>query len=163
MKLNRELQREILLGVTEAFPRQIDQPFLVRLNEKYGESEVDGNLLYLCMHGLLDLNKTETLSGKIIINKLTPTEKAFDFLADDGGLSAVLGVVTIKLHADTIRDLIASRIASSDIPIEQKNSLQASLRSLPDEALKHLTTKLVDAAFDNLPAAMLLLGKFFSL
>ena len=75
----------------------------------------------------------------------------------------MLGVVTIKLHADTIRDLIASRIASSDIPIEQKNSLQTSLRSLPDEALKHLTTKLVDAAFDNLPAAMLLLGKFFSL
>lgn len=55
MKLNRELQREILIGVTQAFPRQIDHAFMSRLNEIYGESEVDGNLLYLCMHGLLDL------------------------------------------------------------------------------------------------------------
>lgn len=78
-----------------------------------------------------------------------------DFLADDGGLSAILGVLTVKLHDETIRHLIEARINSSDLPAEQKAGLLATLKDLPGEALKHLTEKLLDAGLDNWPVALL--------
>ena len=163
MKLNRELQREILLTLTDRFPDVL--PTANYWYEEHGKDEVDGNLLYLKMHGLIDFNTNpiaHTAKRELFIHKIEPTEKAFDLLADDGGLSAVLGVVTIKFHADVIRELITYKINTADNLAEtQKNTLLSQVSQLPSEALKHLTTRLLDSAFDNLPAAYALLEKFF--
>ena len=43
-----------------------------------------------------------------------------DFLTDDGGLSAILGVVTVKLHSDTIQALIAAKIDQAEISDSEK-------------------------------------------
>jgi hypothetical protein len=87
----------------------------------------------------------------------TITARGLDFLADDGGLSALLGTVTVKLHADTLRDLIESRIARADMPEAEKKRITDHLRALPAEALKTVTTRLVEAGLDTLPNAIPLL------
>lgn len=83
-----------------------------------------------------------------------------DFLADDGGLSAILGVVTIKLHDDTIKALIEGRILQSDLPEPEKKRFLAQLRELPAETTKHLVLKLVDLGLDKAPTAIETIGTF---
>lgn len=165
MKLNRDLQRLILVELTEQFPKYPRQEFFEALAAEHDQDEINGNLMYLQMHGMVKLKITTYLGGGFIIHTdlISPTEKAFDFLAEDGGLSAILGVVTVKLHADTIRDLLAAKISTSDIPESEKNTLLQTIKSLPDEGLKHLTTKLIDYAVDQAPNIALLLGKLVGL
>lgn len=158
MKLNRQLQHQVLTQLTEAFPNQPDNGFLKSLREQYGQLETDGNLMYLQMHGLIDMEVTYFLAGNYSLHNLRPTEKAFDFLTDDGGLSAVLGVVTVKLHADTIRELLSAKIQMASIPEQQKQTLLQTIKTLPEEGLKHLTTKLIDYALDHTPDFGRLLG-----
>ena len=52
------------------------------------------------------------------------TAKGLDFLEDDGGLSAILGAITVKLDPDDLRALIAARIEESDLPTRTKGFAQ---------------------------------------
>lgn len=149
MKLNRELQRNILSVLTECFPKDPPPNFLHTLRSEYGEDETDGNLMYLEMHGLVNVKLTHFLSGAYSIDYVKPTEKAFDFLAEDGGLSAVLGVVTVRLDAETLRELVALKIDKADIPTGQKETLLKIIRSLPEEGLKRLSSRLIEFALDK--------------
>jgi len=88
------------------------------------------------------------------------TAAGMDFLADDGGVGAILGVVTVKIHEDTIKQLIEARIAGSDLPEEEKRPLLQAVRELPGEAIKHLTTRLLDLGLDNLPGAVSLIRTY---
>ena len=112
------------------------------------------NLVYLEEHGLADSSITYGVDGHMSSGLPRITAKGMDFLADDGGLSAILGVVTVKLHEDTLKELIGQRIAESDLPTPEKSRLLDQLKSLPGEAIKHLTLKLVDAGLSNWPAAL---------
>ena len=71
------------------------------------------------MHGLVSFKLTRFLSGAYSIDYVKPTEKAFDFLAEDGGLSAVLGVVTVRLDSETLRELVSLKIDKADIQTGQ--------------------------------------------
>ncbi len=155
MKLDRELQRKILEILNEAFPDTSMQTYrdIAALAE---EETVIANLLYLEMHGLLESGLSKALSGGWNMNasQLQITESGIDFIADDGGLTAILGVVTIKLHDDTIRQLIEDKIIGSDLPPADKKRFVDQLRELPGESLKHLTTKLIDLGLSHAPDAL---------
>lgn len=97
-------------------------------------------------------------SGDLIYQGGNITAKGMDFLADDGGLSAVLGVVTIKLHDDTIKALIEARILASSLPEPEKKRLIDRLRELRAETTKHLVLKLVDLGLDKSQEAIELIG-----
>lgn len=43
-----------------------------------------------------------------------------DFLADDGGLSAILGTVIIKFETEQLKAILAAKIMSSDLSPERK-------------------------------------------
>lgn len=159
MELDRELQRTMLLKLANAYPNDTSEAWnaIAGLAE---ESEVFGNLLYLEAHGLLISGVGRFLDGSWHINtpKLRITHLGLDFLADDGGLSAVLGVVTIKLHDDTIKQLIEAKIRASDLPPQEKKRWTDQLRSLPAETTKHLVMKLVDKGLESGPAALAAIG-----
>src|SRR5690606_5343312 len=89
------------------------------------------------------------------------THTGMDFLADDGGLSAILGTVTIKFEAEQFRTILESMILSSTLPAEQKNTMISTLRELPAESIKHLTTRIVDLGWDNLDSLMTILQNSF--
>lgn len=155
MKLNRELQLAVLNRLADA-PYPADVIFS---EQESRDPELIATLCYLEGHGLVSCEKAGEVNGLpwIPFAKITPA--GLDFLADDGGLSAILGTVTVRLHADTVRDLLAARIAASDLSPDDKKTLSDHLRSLPAEALKNITTRLLDAALDHLPDAIPMLQR----
>lgn len=90
------------------------------------------------------------------------TTKGRDYLAEDGGLTRELGVVTIKLHEDQLHQLIELQIHRSELPQTQKQRLLDQLRQLPAETTKHLAMQLVDAGLKNWQLALPLLQRFLS-
>ncbi|RQZ18120.1 hypothetical protein DIE15_08275 [Burkholderia sp. Bp9031] len=154
MKMNRALQREILEALAETFPKAMPSEPWKGLIEKYGDDAFRANALYLDGHGLLTWNvQSQGIYVRI-------TSRGLDFLEDDGGLSAMLDVVTVKLHEDTLKELIGQRIEAANLPEPEKHRLLDQLRSLRGETIKHLTLKLVDAGLENWPAALQLIQTF---
>lgn len=157
MILDREMQLAILTELSEVYPAPID------MSEKY-EYGTDAyrkfvaNLAYLEAHRLISersvlMPKTiGDYEGQPYLSSITHI--GMDFLADDGGLSAILGVVTIKFEAEQFRIILESMILSSSLPTERKQTMIDMLRELPAESIRHLTTRIVDVGWDNLDSLM---------
>lgn len=158
MLLDRKLQKELLLKMSQAYPHAY------RLDQEYTHGtpeykKVVTNLYYLVQHKLIEQTSVIRSAGfggqsNFQINLPTITHSGMDFLADDGGLSAILGTVTVKFHEETIKQILENRINESQLPTEDKKSLLSSLRDLPAEAIRHLTLKLLDKGFDNSSSAI---------
>ncbi|WP_338496145.1 hypothetical protein [Delftia tsuruhatensis] len=157
MILDREFQLQILRRYAEVYPSRTFEKWRA-LDED--ERKVSANLFYLQDHGLVEIVGQLSQEGSLIYQGGHITAKGMDFLADDGGLSAILGVVTIKLHDDTIKALIEGRILKSDLPEPEKKRFLAQLRELPAETTKHLVLKLVDLGLDKAPTAIETIGTF---
>lgn len=159
MKLDRGLQLEILRALEDAHPDPISLQFAQQLISAHTEDKVISNLLYLEGHGLLQAGIVEGLGSRMWnINATEISSRGRDFIADDGGLSAILGVVTIKLHEDTLKELIAAKIEASDLPQPEKHRWIAALRELRAESTKHLVLKLIDLGFAHGHEALHALG-----
>ncbi|WP_445146254.1 hypothetical protein [Dyella sp. Tek66A03] len=152
-RMNRELQRQLLEQLDECYPETL----YGELFKERDEREVIAQLHYLTEHGLVDTKFQAMMSGDIMAYPAKITAKGRDFLADDGGLTALLGVVTIKLHEDSIKALIIDRVEKSDASTTMKSEMVKQVRSLPAEAMKTLTTKLLEAGLRHLPNGMDLL------
>jgi len=151
MKLDRALQFEILQRAADAYPAALRPE---ELNVEADTENVVKTIYYLHSHGLIEAVFSKELGYQIQRPfTIKATHKGLDFLADDGGLSAILGVVTVRLHEETIRELITMKIAGAELPEEQKRPLMKAVQELPGEALKQLTTRLLDLGLDNLPRA----------
>lgn len=98
---------------------------------------------YLHDHGLIEFMDSATLSYGFDAAFIKLTTKGKDYLSKDGGLTAEMGVVTIKLHEDTIKSLIESQILASELPEPQKRTMIHALRELPAESTTHLVKTLV--------------------
>lgn len=98
---------------------------------------------YLRDHGLVELGVFNGLRSGPQITSIKLTSKGRDHISEDGGLTAELGVVTIKLHEDTIKSLIESQILASELPEPQKRTMIHALRELPAESTTHLVKTLV--------------------
>lgn len=157
MLLDREMQLAILTELSEVYPASID------MGEKY-EYGTDihrkfvANLAYLEAHKLIS-EKSVLVSRSVGGHYAQPSLSSIahigmDFLADDGGLSAILGVVTIKFETEQFRIFLESMIRSSSLPTERKQTMIDTIRELPAESIKHLTTKIVDVGWDNLDSLM---------
>ena len=155
MRLDRDLQREILLSCREAYPGYVEYTH----EERYREG-LQANLIYLHEHGLI----TGTLvNGNVELVNPRITATGLDFLEDDGGVSAILRTVTVKIDQDDLRSLIAARVDASDLLPEEKESLSHAMRSLPAQILRDLTTRLVHEAVDQWPGALRLFQAYAGL
>jgi hypothetical protein len=159
LKLDRALQREILEFLSDHYAGLPQQVFPDREMTDEEDQKYTANLLYLEAHGLIDSGLQQAMDGDWMSSGARITARGLDFLADDGGLTAILGTVTVKLHDETIRELVATRIEQSDLPVEQKRGLLNQLRELRGESIKHLTMKLLDAGLENAPKALPLIQK----
>lgn len=140
MKLDREIWMTMLEQLSNS-----DDPFnnvnqfdLQDLDEKQRLEYVK----YLYDHGLINYIDASDMEGFDVI-EIKITTKGNDYLSADGGLTAELGVVTIKLHEDTIKSLIESQILASELPEPQKRTMIHALRELPAESTTHLVKTLV--------------------
>ena len=156
MKLDRALQHEMLTRLAEHYPNSWTD-----FHKHFPRGDADANVHYLEEHGLV-VRMESQLGRARIVGSPQITAQGMDFLADDGGLSAVLGVVTIRLHDDTIKSLIEGRILESELPPPEKQRYLDRLRELPAETTKHLVLKLVDLGLEKGPAAIAAIGSFLS-
>ncbi|VVD29187.1 hypothetical protein [Paraburkholderia dioscoreae] len=154
MKIDRSIQLEILKAAADTHPAPLDIAVMRQLLATHGEDVMAANLRYLAGHGLIDRGVTVGADGHFSFKCPEITADGIDFLLDDGGLSAILGVVTIRFHDETLRELIGFRISQSDLSQPDKSRLLGQLRELRGETIKHLTLKLVDAGLANWPVAL---------
>ncbi|WP_199052931.1 hypothetical protein [Aquitalea sp. ASV15] len=156
MKLNRALQKHILEKLREKYT---DPEGVVLCDQDYSgfdniTEDLFANTAYLGEHGLLvyvDGDPADSGAWFVADLPVRITAKGLDFLEQDGGLSAILNTVTVKLHADTIRDLIEAKIMSSNLSKSEKKQFMDQLKEMPGEALKALTSKLVEKGIDAFP------------
>ncbi|AVY67189.1 hypothetical protein [Xanthomonas translucens] len=151
--LDRSFQKELLSSLAAIYPENAVTNSL----PGYGDGRrLVVNAAYLQEHGLIQA-RFHQMDGEPMLGQCSITARGMDFLADDGGLGAILGVVTIRLHEETLRHLIESKVLESDLPQTQKDRLIDQLRQLPAETTKHLAMQLVEAGLKSWPAALLLL------
>jgi hypothetical protein len=152
MGIDRSGQLKILETLAEVFPadRDTQRPddFGLEAQHLYFQ------LAYLEQHSLITCTWSREMSAKKKCIRAAITAKGLDFIEEDGGLCAVLGVVTIRIHDDTLKTLIESRILESDISAPDKRRMIDQLRELPAETTKHLALKLVDKALEAGPQAI---------
>lgn len=146
--IDRSLQKSLLERLAQRYP---DHCYDLFEKDDPNEHKKIANILYLEEHGLLKSGLTQTLSGSFISQGTKITARGLDFLADDGGLTAILGTVTVKLHADTVKELLEKKVRNSDLPQHEKGLLLKKIAELGSEALKTATNKLVEQGIDNLP------------
>ncbi|WP_416190205.1 hypothetical protein ACM67B_03775 [Neisseria sp. CCUG17229] len=108
------------------------------------------NLLYLEEHSLISIQILSQYEDNLIPegSRISITAKGIDFIEQDGGLSAILNVVTVKLHSETIQQLLTAKISEAEIPEEEKNQLKEALKTVQNSALETLTEK----AIETIPA-----------
>ncbi len=163
--INRELQYEILQKMKNNYVNAEQSYTLKDINSSQNKDEILFNLKYLVGHGLLKNYTFGSFPPIGWINDPAPkdtrqerdtpiggeiTAKGIDFLENDGGLSAILDTLTVKLHADTIRDLIDAKIVESkSIPEQEKPALREALKGMKEEGLKQLTTRLISYGLDQ--------------
>jgi len=157
---DRNFQNELLHRLAQYYPHS----HVGRWHELHEvENVVKVNVFYLMEHGLIDADaKVERRAdGGFAYGSCKITKKGMDFIAKDGGLSAVFGVQVVQLHDHTVRELIALAILKSDADPVHKRKWIDALQSLPAESIKHLTMKMIDLGLDNLPHGMPWLTNFF--
>jgi hypothetical protein len=160
MKLDREYQKKLLNRLARTYPRQYPiSDFLKDASEEDQEKYIC-NLYYLGEHGLVEPNIQIGADGMPSYSWPRITKDGMDFIAEDGGLSAILGVVTVRLHAETILGLVEHKIISCAQSHPDKQRWIDQLRQMPYESVKHLTMKLLDLGLENWPRALPVIQKF---
>ncbi|BEH14275.1 hypothetical protein [Marinobacter shengliensis] len=147
---DREFQREILRFVKESYPHPA---FADALNQRFGGSELSAHLHYLDNHGLIEMNASR-LCGPEPMERLvsaTITAKGIDYLEADGGLGAELGIVTVRLDTNQLREMLDKRIAESPGPESVKDRLRAKVLQMPEEALGQLSHRLFEILLGKAP------------
>lgn len=130
--IDRDLQRALLHRLASAYPEVLAEVDLVDLAPMPEQLRA---LAYLSEHGLAKASFYETYEGQIL-DTVKITAQGLDFLQDDGGLTAILGVVTVRLHDDTVRDLLLKSVDASNESDSAKASLKRAVRQLPAEAVR---------------------------
>ncbi len=155
MELDREYQRQFLKKLAEAYPEEISYSDVRKDPDGWKAYE---NYRYLKEHGLVDGRQINFVSGEISFS-VKATAKGIDFI-NENGLTQILGIVTVRLHEDTVRDMVALRIQDSSLTEKEKSHLLSSLKALPADAIRHLTLRLMDMGLDTANLPDLLAGIF---
>lgn len=145
-RIDRDLQRNLLNDLAAHYPDTADYQRQGRESE-----DVRANLAYLEEHELVTIRWTNSIGSRPLPFSVKITAKGMDFLADDGGLSAILGVVTIKLHEDTLKALLVQKVEAADGDSGVKQQLISKIKAMPAEALGSLTQKSLDAGLEQIP------------
>lgn len=157
MQLDKELQRELLIGLREKYPESVD---LRRLDLRNREG-FQQNAFYLDAHGLIERvgPQIDMPDGPMMIYARL-TAKGVDFLEEDGGLGAILSKVTVRLDAETLRALVATGIEKSTLPAPEKAKFKTMLGSFAGKAAERAILCLIEQALkrpDAIAAAFKLL------
>jgi hypothetical protein len=150
MILDRDFQRALLKELAPSYPKAtLSQVYLNHPNRELAAA----NTYYLFEHGLIGGGVALTMSGSIIVDAIGITKEGLDFLSDDGGLTAILNTVTVRIHTESIQQLLAAKIDASDAPEAEKSRIKGQIKKLPNAVLSEVTKQLVSRGVESLPNA----------
>ena len=158
--VSRALQLELLVRLRDVWPRPMREFPKI---DGISDDEIIRNLVYLEEHRLCSSGLLAGIDENYSYGGARITAIGLDFLEDDGGLSAILKTVTIKVHADTLRDMFNSKIETSALPQTEKSELKERIKSLPQKVLETATSDLVKAGLNNIPNFVEWMHKMLSL
>ncbi|MGK0129806.1 hypothetical protein ACR2RM_06830 [Pseudomonas aeruginosa] len=162
MDVDRELQKRLLQALAGCYP---SSNFTNKLSELLGfdHHQLCCNASYLIEHGLLDGEIRMTHDGRnsMMPGRLKITAAGLDFIEEDGGLTAILGTVTVRLHADSIRELIALQVENSKLSEPEKTGLLKGVKSLTKAGLEEAVKYLVQQGLARSPDAIPYLQTLF--
>ena len=163
MHIDREVQKLILDTTYASFPDAVTERTFNKLVDIIGDGDkLVANILYLEGHGLVKSGISRDISDELFYKGgLIITSEGIDFLLDDGGVGAILKVVTVKIHADSLAQIEKFIMASTLSPSDKKK-FSDRLRALPYETTRHLVTKLLDAGLNQVPNALQLIQTFLA-
>lgn len=144
--LDRQLQLQILNRLRDEYPEFMEINKFLDANDK----KIQANLFYLAEHNLIEPSAIREAFGvprMMMLAKIT--SRGLDFLEDDGGLGAILRVVTVRFDAENIKTLLEEKILQSNISDEQKKSVIHKLKSFSGEILKSIILKLVEKGIEK--------------
>ena len=166
-KFPRDKQNELLTILYDKFPDELSSEEYGALVNLFGtERNLYSNLWYLYQHGLIEDFHVKTralcddITDLILIDKIRITTKGVDFIRDDGGLSAILNVTTIKIHNETLEKL-EDIIKQSSLTETEKKTYLGKLKELPVDATKHLVLKLLDLGLSRASDVTQLISSYF--
>ena len=146
--IDREYMQTLLLALGGSYPRSV---VAGHLPEAPGNKRMV-NLAYLDEQGLIDVEWSEDLSAvEPEVSSARINARGIDFLKSDGGMSAILGVVTVRLHADTLRELLLNQVEKSNEDPTVKDLVKKQIRELPANAIGTLSERSLEAALGRVP------------
>lgn len=156
--LSREFQREFLERLAKIYPARSASIYSTKVDHL-----VAANIAYLIEHGLVSAPMREFQDTSIRIERPVITAKGLDFLAEDGGLSAILGVVTIRMDPGMIRALIEERLADEVPDQTARQHIIAALRKAPADTMSSVIQQLATAGLSSAQSLLPLLQKALGL
>jgi len=117
-KLDRDLQRNILNELCNAYPMQINVNNIS--SEVFSHPNFAANVKYLSEHGFVNVGYYDEYD----ISDLIITAEGIDFCEDDGGISAILKTVTVKPDVNSFLELLIQH-AQTLPPPEKENWISA--------------------------------------
>lgn len=156
MKLDRAAQLKILHLLADTFPEGRD----TQQTQEFGIEPdcLNYQMAYLQQHGLVKCVWTEGLSIAKACLWAEITAAGLDFIADDGGLTAILGTVTIRFDSGQWAELLAAKVEKLEgVSHEERSRIASALRNLPAKAIEKVSEKMLDWAVDHAQDALPLL------
>lgn len=145
--LDRVYQKELLTALADAYPSALQS----RDIPDRGDNSLCVNMKYLEEHRLVEASWFNPMSGGPHLGAAAITAIGLDFLQDDGGLGAILGVVTVRFDDETLRALMVSQVESSAGNPDLKKKVVDAIKEMPEEAVKTAGERLIKKGLDNTP------------
>jgi hypothetical protein len=144
--LDRELQKKILESLRKVYPEAGDVSSFLDVSDQKHQA----NLFYLEEHGLIEsgvVRNAMNVPRQMLTARITAN--GLDFLEDDGGLGAILNVVTVKMDAESIKAILENRIRASDLPAVTKETAIQKIKSFSGDVLKSVIVKLIEKGIEK--------------
>lgn len=143
-KFDRKLQKFILQKCIDIYPNYTFWKQFPPEIMDYGDDVLSANIMYLSEHGLIAIRNRTSDDPYSFLDNMRATQKGIDFILNDGGLSAILNVTTIKFHRDAVV-VLEDLIAISNMSEKDKEEAKSTLSELSSEALKTVVQTAITA------------------
>jgi len=150
-KPDQKLKDEILQAAAETYPAPCETD---QWNTTLDKDTVTATISYLVDHGLVTGTPRKRIGEIASYADVKITSAGFDYISEDGGLTAELGVITVRLEAETLQTLLAAQIEKTDAPRHEKNLLRQQLQALSKEAHQRLANQLIHLGLEAVPRSI---------
>lgn len=150
-KPDQALKEEILQAAAETYPASCEAD---QWNTTLDKDTVTTTISYLVDHGLVTGTPRKRMDEIASYADVKITSAGFDYISEDGGLTAELGVVTVRIEAETIQALVTAQIEMTDATRQEKNLLRQQLQALSKEGHQRLANQLIHLGLEAAPRSI---------